>query len=254
MRSILKNIFFRIASIFPQQMTDRAAILMYHSVTPEREYYFSVTPEEFEAQMDYLVKEGKKVIPLRTLVEKMKRNEQLRGEIVLTFDDGYKDNYTSAFPILKRLGLPATIFITTDLIGGVDGRRIPMLSEQEIKEMHESGLIDIEPHSMTHPKLAKQTVEDTKKELEGSKQVLEQLLGKTCDLFAYPYGSFSDTTVEVTRSLGFDAAVTVVEGTVRTGDDLLILKRNSIDQLTTWAQFLGKVSRTIDRYHSLKGS
>jgi peptidoglycan/xylan/chitin deacetylase (PgdA/CDA1 family) len=204
--------------------------------------------------MDYLMKKGKKVIPLRSLVEKMKRNEQLSGEIVLTFDDGYKDNYTSAFPILKRLGLPATIFITTDLIGGVDGRRIPMLSEQEIKEMHGSGLIDIEPHSMTHPKLAKQTVEDTKKELEGSKQVLEQLLGKTCDLFAYPYGSFNDATLEVTRSLGFDAAVTVVEGTVRTGDDLLMLKRNSIDQLTTWAQFLGKVSRTIDRYHSLKGS
>lgn len=235
-------------------MTDRAAILMYHSVTPGREYFFSVTPEEFEAQMDYLVKKGKKVVPLRSLVEKMKRNEPLNGEIVLTFDDGYKDNYTSAFPIMKRLGLPATIFITTDLIGGVDGRRIPMLSEDEIREMHGSGLIDIEPHSMTHPKLAKQTPENMRKELEGSKRALEQLLGKKCDFFAYPYGSFNDATLEVTRSLGFDAAVTVVEGTVGVGDDLFMLKRNSIDQHTTWTQFLGKVSRTIDHYHSLKGS
>lgn len=254
MKSTLKNIFFRLAAIFPQRMDGRAAILMYHSVARSKELFFSVTPEEFETQMEYLVQRGKKVVPLRSLVEKMKQNEPLRGEIVLTFDDGYKDNYANAFPILKKLGLPATIFVTTDFIGGVDGRRIPMLSEAELKEMHASGLIDIEPHSMSHPKLAKQNLEDVRKEISGSKEIIERLLGKTCSYFAYPYGSFNEETVEVVRSLEFDAAVTVIEGTVAHDDDLLLLKRNSIDRLTTSTQFIGKISRTIDRYHSLKGS
>ena len=129
-----------------------------------------------------------------------------------------------------------------------------MLSEYELKEMHASGLIDIEPHSMTHPKLAKQTLLDATREVGESKKVIESLLQKKCSLFAYPYGSYNEETVSIVRALGFDAAVTVIEGTVTAGDDAFTLKRNSIDQLTNWPQFLGKISRSIDLYHSLKGS
>ena len=129
-----------------------------------------------------------------------------------------------------------------------------MLSEDELKEMHASGLIDIEPHSMTHPKLAKQTLLDATREIGESKKEIEALLQKKCSLFAYPYGSYNDETVSILRALGFGVAGTVVEGTVAASDGVFTLKRNSIDQLTTWPQFLGKISRSIDLYHSLKGS
>ena len=254
MKSFLKNIFFRFGALFPQRMEGRAAILMYHSVSAAGGYFFTVTPKEFETQMNYLISKGRKVIPLSALVAKLRDHNVLDGEIAITFDDGYQDNYLHAFPVLKKLHLPATIFVTTQLIGGVDKRKTAMLSEAELKEMHASGLIDIEPHSKTHPKLAKQTQEDAKSEIEGSKKTIEKLLGKTCSVFAYPYGNFNAETAELVRSLGFDAAVTVREGTIVSGDDLFTLKRNSIDRLTTWTQFLGKISRAIDHYHTLKGS
>ncbi len=254
MKSILKNIFFRFAAIFPRQMDNRATILMYHSVSTEGGYFFAVAPTEFDAQMNYLIKKGKKVVPLSMLIKKLKDASDLDGEIAITFDDGYKDNFQYAFPVLKKLNIPATIFITTGIIGKRGDNGAPMLSEAEIKEMHASGLIDIEPHSLSHPKLSTLSTLDATREILESKKALEKLLGKTCNLFAYPYGAYNEETVSIVRSLGFTAAVTVIEGTVTIGDNVFTLKRNSIDKLTTWTQFLGKISRAIDRYHLLKGS
>lgn len=252
MKATLKNILFRLLALFPKNVDGRASILMYHSVGTSGDAFFSVTANEFDAQMRFLKEHDRAVIALSELVRRMKEGVPLHGEVVLTFDDGYKDNFTNAYPILKKFDFPATIFITTGLVGDVDERGFEMLSEAEIKEMHASGLIDIEPHSSSHPKLAKCSKEEVLREVRDSKDALEKLLGKTCTLFAYPYGNYSEETVHIVRELGFFAAVTVEEGTVALGDDLLRLKRNSIDRLTAWTQFCGKISRTIDRYNTIK--
>lgn len=253
MRSILKNTFFRLLLLFPQRMSGRASILMYHSVS-DRSEFFCVTPERFYAQMQYLHKSGRAVISLAELLTRMKRNELKGGEVVITFDDGYRDNYTTAFPVLKEFGFPATIFVTTGLVGKKDERGMEMLTIEEIKELHDSGLVDIAPHSVMHKKLAKLQRTEMKKEITDSKQYIEGLLGKTCDLFAYPYGNYNSETISVVKESGFQAAFTVEEGTVCFGDDVFSLHRNSIDCTTTEVQLIGKISRTVDYYHQLRHS
>src|SRR3989344_9554004 len=191
--NLLKEAFFRFSSTRPLPQ-DRAAILMYHSVSPGVDYFMNVEPDDFERHMAYLAEQKITVIALSELVARLKARKPLGGAVVLPFDDGYRDNYTIAFPLLKKYRFPATIFVTTDMIGKTDKRGLERLSAAEMKELHASGLINIEPHTKTHPKLAKLSDQDARAEIEGSKKAIEQLLGTDTKLFAYPYGNASDAT------------------------------------------------------------
>lgn len=170
---------------------DRAVILMYHSVSTGIDDFMNVEPKNFERQMKYLADSKRSVISLSELVRRFKNKEPLGGSLVLTFDDGYRDNYEVAFPTLKRHKFPATIFVTTGLIGKSDKRALPRLSVEQLKEMESSGLIDIEPHTVSHPKLATLNAADAKKEIDDAKKTIEDMLGKKAVHFAYPYGSYT---------------------------------------------------------------
>ena len=252
MKQILKNIFFRCAALFPQEMDGKASILMYHSVKKNSEHFFAVSPDKFREQMQFLHKEHREVITFAELLSRMEHHTLRGGEVVISFDDGYRDNFTDAFPVLQEYKFPATIFVTTGLIGKRSEHGEDMLTASDIRVMHASGLIDFEPHSVSHPKLAKLDKAFAKKEIVESKEYLETLLMKSCEFFAYPYGNHTDETVGIVRDMGFKAAVTVREGSVSSGVDPLRLRRNSIDKLTTLTQFLGKISRSVDWYQKLK--
>ena len=226
---------------------NRASILMYHSISARQDFFSAVSPEAFQKQMVYLAGKKCPVIPLAELVRRLHAHEPLGGSIVLTFDDGYRDNYTTVFPLLKQYNFPATIFVTTDLIGTPG-----YCSAEELQEMHTSGLVSIEPHTLTHPKLAKLSRAEASREIRESRQVLQEVLGTTPMLFAYPYGSFSEETVSLMREMDFVGAVTVQEGTVSPNTDPFRLPRNSIDSSTAFSQFRGKVSRAIDWYVACK--
>jgi len=231
---------------------DRAVILMYHSISPGIDYFMNVEPKEFEQQMKYLADSKRPVISLSELVRRLRNKEPLGSSLVLTFDDGYRDNYEIAFPILKRHNFPATIFVTTGLIGKSDKRALPRLSVEQLKEMESSSLIDIEPHTVSHPKLATLNAADAKKEIDDAKKIIEELLGKKAAHFAYPYGSYAPETERIVRECGFESATSVREGTVGADSDLLHLSRVSIDSSTTFAQFRGKLSRGVDVYQWTK--
>lgn len=250
MKSFLKSIFFSLP--FGKIGRNRASILMYHSVSDRSDYFANVLPQEFEGQMQYLAREKFSVISLLELVRRLRAGESLGGAIILTFDDGYRDNYTDVFPVLKRFDFPATIFVTTDQIGSVDARGIKHLSIAEMKEIESSGLVSIEPHTKSHPKLGALLPKAAREEITGSKKVVENLLSKTATIFAYPYGNFNDDTLRIVKETGFDSAVTVKEGTVGPECDPFRLPRNSIDSSTTLPQFKGKVTRAVDYYASLK--
>jgi peptidoglycan/xylan/chitin deacetylase (PgdA/CDA1 family) len=202
--------------------------------------------------MRYLSVHGYQVISLHELTERLRTGIPLKGEVVITFDDGYKDNLTEALPVLRQFDFPATIFVTTGLIGKKDAQDFEMLSEQDIQTLSEISIITIAPHTRTHPKLAKLNQEQVEQEELDARRTLEALTGKPCDLFAYPFGNYRNETINITRGLGFSSAVTVNPGSVGSGDDLFTLRRNAIDGATSFIQFKGKLSRVIDRYESLK--
>lgn len=219
-------------------------ILMYHSVG-QHKIFFNVKPEEFKRQMDWIYKNGYKVISLKDLA--MGSEGKLAPKtVVLTFDDSFEDLYFNVFPILKEYRFPATVFVATDFIGKEQknestGIIFKTLNWEQIKEMHGSGLIDFEPHSCSHRELAGLSLEDARREIVESKRIIEEGLQKQCLCFAYPRGKYSEAIIAALKESGFTAAVTVNPGRARKGNDLLELPRQSIDSATGRLQFLSKV-------------
>lgn len=230
---------------------DYAVVLMYHSIS-EVDYFSAVRASDFELQMAYLFTSKLPVITLAELTRRLTAGESLGGSVAITFDDGYEDNYTVAYPILKKYRFPATVFVTTSLIGQTDKRGLKRITEQQIKEFEQDGLVSIQPHTVSHPKLAVVSRSVAKEEICESRSRLENLLGKTCDQFAYPYGNFTDETIEILQSSGFAGAVTVREDLVGPSTPIFRIPRVSIDSSTSLIQFKGKVSKAIGLYRLLQ--
>lgn len=195
--------------------------MMYHNVDYIDGYRSNtVSPENFERHMAYLKGHGFHVLSFDELVQLTKSSAPLpRKSAVITFDDGYEDNYIHAYKILKKYGYPAIIFIPSDLIN-TEG----YLSWAQVKEMARSG-ITIGSHSRHHlylPDLAQQEQRD---EIIGSKSIIEQQLGKTCDYFSYPIGGFNDQIKQFVKEAGYYGAAATNRGFDRTNRDVFELNR-----------------------------
>ena len=247
-KASLKSAWFALAPYRPLA-SDRASILMYHSIA-ENGRFFTVSPPVFERQMAYLRARRVPVITLAALLERLAAGEPAGGTVVITFDDGYADNYEQAFPVLRRYGFPATIFLVPNASDRTAS--LPRLSRAQLGEMLDSGLITIEPHSLTHPHLPSLPPEAVRREIVGSKAAVERLTIRVCRCFAYPYGDYDEMTASVVRDTGFIGAVTVKEGLVSAKSDLYRLPRNAVDSATSPAEFRGKVSTAIGCYVAVK--
>lgn len=254
MRKFIKTIIFYLLNlVFCRGLfLKNPVILMYHSVG-DNEVFFTVKTEEFAKQMDYLSKNNYNVVPLSALLDKSKT----RGKtVVLTFDDGYGDNYKNVFPVLKKHGFPATIFLATGFIGSnmnnSYNKPLDMLSWDQIKEMHNSGIIDFEPHTKNHKNFANIPTGESSNEVGLSKSDIESNLGKRCGFFAYPHGEYNDKIKEVLKNFGFSGAVCTKEGFFRKGDDLFSLRRNSIDRTVNMEVFKGKLGYSNIVYQLFK--
>jgi peptidoglycan/xylan/chitin deacetylase (PgdA/CDA1 family) len=193
---------------------DGPFILSYHSIDNSGSS-ISVAPNEFEDQMNFLYKRGYTTIRLWEYVNSiMMENPVPPQGIVLTFDDGYKNNYEVMFPILKSFGFTATIFVVTGSMGKMDFWKkdrgipdLPLLSWNEVKEMKKYGL-DFQPHSHSHPLLTNLTEDEIKAELINSKREIETRLDEKAEVFCYPYGKDDDKVIGILKEVGFKAAVT----------------------------------------------
>jgi peptidoglycan/xylan/chitin deacetylase (PgdA/CDA1 family) len=138
--------------------------------------------------------------------------------VVVTLDDGYEDNFQHAYPVLRRHGIPATIFLVSDAVGrrndwtrkGVLAGR-PMMSWEQIRAMRGDG-IDFGAHSRTHPRLTELGAEAAAAEVAGSGTDIERALGSPVSAFAYPYGLHDETTRNLAREAGYAAGCTVDPG------------------------------------------
>ena len=224
--------------------TVQVPILMYHyiRVNPNRHDTLgadlSVTPQHFAAQMALLVAAGYRTITLDDLVAALRDGRPLPPHpVILTFDDGYADFYSSAYPILARDGLRATSFVIT---GRVD--RPGYLTWGQMRTMEAGGLVQFESHTVDHVELPYVSLVKAEYELNASRAALEQHLGVPIDFFCYPSGRYNAQVETLVARAGYEAAVTTQPGALHRAGSLLALSRvrvHGAESLTAFAWGLG---------------
>jgi peptidoglycan/xylan/chitin deacetylase (PgdA/CDA1 family) len=221
-------------------------ILMYHSIA-KNDIYFTVQPEEFEKQMAYLKENLYQVITLDALVQAILIKKDLSKKlIILTFDDGFKDNYTYALPILKKNNFPATFFLVTGYLGrefdNAQKKPLKLLDWEEVEDMHRLGLIDFQPHGEYHKNFDQISKDELYLEIKKSKTIIEKKLNKKCEYFAYPRGRYNKEIINTVKKMGIKAAVTINPGLNNTKTDLFQLKRYSINSRTSLKKFISVIN------------
>lgn len=236
--------------IFPPKFdgmvrTATVPILMYHyistppSANDKLRVGLSVPPEMFEAQIKLLVDNGFTAITLFDLYSQLATGQTLPAKpIVLTFDDGYLDDYQNAFPILKKYGLTGTFFVLT---GPADVKDPAYLSWDMIQEMSRAGL-DMQLHAKEHVDLRQRRYEDLIWQITGGRQSIEAHTGKPVVFMAYPSGKYDDAVLKFLANNNFWAATTTESGCTHTLSDALTWTRVRIAgqlKLTDFARLLG---------------
>jgi len=205
--------------------------------------------------MEYIAKQGLRAVFASDVPQLFKRGD-MRGTVCITFDDGFASLYTHAFPILKKYDIRVTVFLITGRMGGLftnsEGFNFDLLGLQQISEMKNSGLIEFMPHSHTHSILTSLSLADVKQELENSRGVIQDLIGRTPEIFAYPKGKFTADIARMTREEGFLAAFSIRPGLVQNDEDLFALPRNAVDSATTWSWFRIMLTDSLNVYTRLR--
>jgi len=161
-------------------------VLNYHQVEQKNGNPLTLWPDQFEAQMAYLADEGYTTITIDEMMDALENGTPLPEKpVIITFDDGYADNYEYAYPILKKYGFKATIFLIYDFTNTYPN----YLTWEQINEMKESGLIHFESHTMTHANLAElNSADELRHEIADSHDLLSEKLGYDMHYIAYPGG------------------------------------------------------------------
>lgn len=222
----------------------RVPILMYHHIAvppPDADVYrrdLSVTPENFAAQLQYLAEQGYQTITLYDLVYHLTLGWPLPPRpIILTFDDGYRDNYTNAFPLLQKHGLAGTFFILTEPI---DQKHEEYLTWSQVRKMSAAGM-DIEVHGRTHRDLRGRDTDFLIWEIVGPREIIEARIQQRPRFFCYPSGQYDEAVVAMLKSDYFWGAVTVEQGTLHTTEGLFDLHRIRVKGKDTLEDFIAKL-------------
>lgn len=222
-------------------------IFCYHSFGPagEKNSEYTVTPENFDRQMEMIRSRGFTVISLAQYMDYLEGKRSIPEKAaIITMDDGFKSVYTVAYPIVKKYGYPFTLFVYTDLIS----KSKHFLTWEELSDLAQNG-VEIGSHSQTHPILTVQKATESDenyqkrivKEVAGSKKLLEEHLNKSVRFFAYPYGAYDDLIMSEVQKAGYLAAVTVNPGPGAGGTNPFSINRRIIVQKTTDGEFLAEL-------------
>jgi peptidoglycan/xylan/chitin deacetylase (PgdA/CDA1 family) len=190
-------------------------VLTYHRVGA-RTNRMEVTTRQLDEQFAFLAKQGYRVVRLSELADFLAGKRELpKRAVVLTFDDGYTSTYEHAYPLLKKYGFPATVFLYTNFIGAKDALTWP-----QIREMAGSGLVDFQPHSRTHANLIVRLSGETDHqyrerldtEIRAPRDLIRRSLSSEVIYYAYPYGDANDLVLERLSQADFRLGLTVNPG------------------------------------------
>lgn len=242
------------AEVPPEQEEETyVPILMYHNINDQYDpanASVEMSEEDFREQMETLKEAGYTTITFEEYLDYENGLAELPDKpIMINFDDGYLNNYTRAYPILKELGMKATIFVITGRMGMSGGVTYPHFTWEQAKIMEDSGVIDIESHTNFHNNLKDVSLETAIQELRKSKYLIQKNLGKDATVLAYPYGDFTEEVKQAAKDAGYLAAVKVKlgnPGVNRKGQDVYELKRLTVYGGMTGEQLLELIQENKD--------
>jgi peptidoglycan/xylan/chitin deacetylase (PgdA/CDA1 family)/glycosyltransferase involved in cell wall biosynthesis len=238
-------------------------ILIYHKIPSmpisNSKHGTYVTKNDFEWQLEWLKQKGFTTITFQDILDyRFGKKEPPPKPIMLTFDDGYKDNYTNAFPLLKKYNMTGVIFLVTnpaikvnvwDIVNSEPAA--PLLENREILEMAEYG-IEFGSHTWSHIDLTKVTQDILIKELSESKKILENLLGKKVNSICYPYGAVNENIKKFAEEVGYEFGVATDSGSVNFNHDLYEIRRIQVFPQTGKIGFWKKTSKWYLKYKKFK--
>lgn len=210
--------------------------------------------------MKFLSENNYNIVSLKTLGKLFTQNKNLPPKtIVLTFDDGFENFYTTAFPILNEYNFTATVFLISDYCGkyndwaGNLSTIAPrkLMNWEKIKELNDDKKIEFAAHSRTHPDLTKISLAEAEREMHESKLTIENRLGAEVFDFAYPYGKFNSAVKELAAK-HFRTACSTNLGKVKFDDDLFSLKRIDAYYLRNEQIFHSILSSNFSLYLSFR--
>ncbi|MFZ2959782.1 MAG: polysaccharide deacetylase family protein [Candidatus Ozemobacteraceae bacterium] len=240
-------------------------VLMFHkipSAPPLSRHKTWVTAERFEKHLAYLRRNGFQSFTMRDMKEFLTGARPLSSfparPILLTFDDGYLDNYRQAAPIMQRYGFSGLIFCMGNpaLRDSVWDRSpseetAPLMSFTQIRELSDAGY-EIGAHTLSHPHLPALSDEQARREILDSKNSLEDAIGQEVISFAYPYGEYDDRIVDIVREAGFSFAFATSTGAPNFFDDPFRIFRTHIFPKDRLLQICKKTSSWYRRYFLFK--
>ncbi len=187
-------------NIVDKKLSFSIPILTYHSIDDSGSVT-SVSPATFKWQMDNLWQKGYRTLSLSETIKIIRHNRPFPEKtVVITFDDGYQNTFTEAFPVLDQYSFKATIFVITDFCGKVirwpGFQKYSALSWSEIKKMHSSGF-EIGAHTVSHPDLTRISMKKAEHEILRSKIEIQDHLGDDVDVFAYPFGKYNSKIKQI---------------------------------------------------------
>ena len=225
-------------------------ILMYHRFGYEDSSLF-VTPENFERQMADIKGKGYEVISLDELVKGIENKRKFNHKtVVLTIDDGYRDNYFHAYPVLKKYDFPATIFIISNYIGNDKD----FMTWEQIETMREND-ISFGGHTKNQvylPDIEKKVI--LWDEIAGCKRAIQNRIRGRINYFCYPTGGFTEEIKKIVRISGYKGACTTNRGFAKSNKDLYELKRIKVTNADTNKplSFRAKLSGYYNLFRSKK--
>ena len=240
----------------------RIPVLMYHRIVdapPASRHGIWVTRQRFAAQLASLARRGYTTITFGDYGAYLAGGSALpRRPVILTFDDGYADNHTNAFPLLREHGMSAVVFligdrnVTANLWDAAQGEpQVPLLAGDQIREMQEHG-IEFGSHTLSHARLTGLGADRLAAELEGSRRAIAERTGRPVLSVCYPYGAVDAAVKDAAERAGYAFGVASDSGPLRIGEDLLEIRRVQVFPGTDRFGFWRKTSSWYHRYRGLR--